>query len=208
MNQGRNIIVTGSNKGIGYGIVNHLAQSANWNIIMACRNVELANQAREEILAKNPGSSIHVESLDVSDTNSIDAFIPLIKEKYQHIDVLVNNAGIAAKGDAFDVDVFNLTLSTVIYLVYSRTFLEQLSYLKKYYPCWLTMVKSLLLGQWPEECLSTESKVKKFRTDSRTPTLPRKNLLLSLPSSRTPLLPIKLKKEDGQNGFMEFQSLE
>jgi NAD(P)-dependent dehydrogenase (short-subunit alcohol dehydrogenase family) len=47
MNQVRNIIVTGSNKGIGYGIVNYLAQSANWNIIMACRNVELATKARD-----------------------------------------------------------------------------------------------------------------------------------------------------------------
>lgn len=46
MNQLKNIIVTGSNKGIGYGIVNHLAQSSNWNIIMACRNVELAQKAK------------------------------------------------------------------------------------------------------------------------------------------------------------------
>jgi NAD(P)-dependent dehydrogenase (short-subunit alcohol dehydrogenase family) len=35
----RNIIVTGSNKGIGYGIVEHLASKAGWNIIMAIRNV-------------------------------------------------------------------------------------------------------------------------------------------------------------------------
>lgn len=46
MNQLKNIIVTGCNKGIGFGIVNHLAKSQNWNIIMACRNVELANKAR------------------------------------------------------------------------------------------------------------------------------------------------------------------
>lgn len=116
MNQVRNIIVTGSNKGIGYGIVDHLAKSANWNIIMACRNVELANKARQEILSRHPDSKIHVEQLDVSDTQSIDAFIPLVKQKYQHIDVLVNNAGVAAKGDAFDLDVFNFTFSTVIIL--------------------------------------------------------------------------------------------
>ena len=39
MNHVRNIIVTGSNKGIGLGIVGHLAKSSNWNIIMAIRNV-------------------------------------------------------------------------------------------------------------------------------------------------------------------------
>ena len=35
----KNIIVTGCNKGIGYGIVENLAQKQGWNIIMACRNL-------------------------------------------------------------------------------------------------------------------------------------------------------------------------
>lgn len=43
----KNIIVTGSNKGIGYGIVENLAQKAGWNIIMACRNIELANKSKD-----------------------------------------------------------------------------------------------------------------------------------------------------------------
>ncbi len=37
-----------------------------------------------------------------------------MKEKYHHIDVLVNNAGVAVKGDAFDTDVFDFTFQTVI----------------------------------------------------------------------------------------------
>ena len=49
----------------------------------------------------------------MSDAKSIEAFIPLVKEKYHYIDVLVNNAGVAAKGDAFDVDVFDYTFATV-----------------------------------------------------------------------------------------------
>jgi NAD(P)-dependent dehydrogenase (short-subunit alcohol dehydrogenase family) len=35
----KNIIVTGSNKGIGYGLVEYLAGRQGWNIIMAVRNV-------------------------------------------------------------------------------------------------------------------------------------------------------------------------
>jgi saccharopine dehydrogenase-like NADP-dependent oxidoreductase len=46
---------------------------------MACRNVELANKAKDEILAKHPNSKINVEQLDVSDEKSINAFIPLVK---------------------------------------------------------------------------------------------------------------------------------
>ena len=37
----KNIIVTGANKGIGFGIVECLANKKNWNVIMACRNLEL-----------------------------------------------------------------------------------------------------------------------------------------------------------------------
>ena len=85
---------------------------------MACRNTELADQSRNEVLAKYPNAKISVEKLDVSDSKSIDEFIPIIKQKYQHVDVLVNNAGIAAKGDAFDLDVFQFTFQTVIFIIY------------------------------------------------------------------------------------------
>lgn len=61
MNQVKNIIVTGSNKGIGYGIVDYLAKNNKWNIIMACRNVELANKTKNELISKYPQSQIHVE---------------------------------------------------------------------------------------------------------------------------------------------------
>ena len=45
----KNIVVTGCNRGIGYGIVQKLLESEH-NVIMACRNVELAKKARENLL--------------------------------------------------------------------------------------------------------------------------------------------------------------
>ena len=54
-----------------------------------------------------------LEQLDISDSKSIDAFLPRVQEKYKHIDVLINNAGVAAKGDSFDSEVFNMTFRTV-----------------------------------------------------------------------------------------------
>lgn len=130
MNALRNIIVTGSNKGIGFGIVENLAGKAGWNIIMAVRNVELGQKAKEEISAKHPNASIHLERLDVSDFKSIEEFIALIKQKYGKIDVLVNNAGVAAKGDAFDTEVVKFTFQTVIQLL-PRIFMELLSFPRK-----------------------------------------------------------------------------
>lgn len=46
MQQLKNVVVTGSNKGIGFGIVENLAQKAGWNIIMACRSLERATESR------------------------------------------------------------------------------------------------------------------------------------------------------------------
>lgn len=122
----RNIIVTGSNKGIGYGIVENLAQKQGWNIIMACRNVELANKSKDELVNKFNNKNIHVEQLDVTDQKSIQGFVHIVAEKYKTIDVLINNAGVAAKGDAFDEEVAKFTFSTVSISVICRTFMALL----------------------------------------------------------------------------------
>ena len=105
----RNIIVTGSNKGIGYGIVENLAAKEGWNIIMACRSRERAEATRTELIGRFPNAHLNVEELDVSKPESVESFVNMVKDKYKHIDVLVNNAGCAAKGDAFDLDVVKFT---------------------------------------------------------------------------------------------------
>ncbi len=114
----RNIIVTGSNKGIGYGIVENLAQKQGWNIIMACRNVELANKSRDELLEKFKDANIHVEHLDVTDKKSIQNFVQLVAEKYKTVDVLINNAGVARKGDEFNEEVAQWTFATVLLFLF------------------------------------------------------------------------------------------
>jgi NAD(P)-dependent dehydrogenase (short-subunit alcohol dehydrogenase family) len=111
----RNIVVTGSNKGIGLGIVAHLASKQGWNIIMACRNVELANQAKEVVQSSHPQASLHVEKLDISNSASIDAFLEVVKQKYAPLHVLVNNAGVAVKGDGFDTEGIRWTNATNFY---------------------------------------------------------------------------------------------
>lgn len=113
MNALKNIIVTGSNKGIGYGIVENLASKAGWNIIMVVRNLELGEKAKGEIAAKYPQASLNLEKLDVSDAKSREDFVGVVKAKYGEIHVLVNNAGVAAKGDAFDSEVVQFTFQTV-----------------------------------------------------------------------------------------------
>lgn len=80
---------------------------------MAVRNLELGEKAKGEISSKHPQAQLHLEKLDVSDFKSIEDFVALVKVKYGKIDVLVNNAGVAAKGDAFDADIIKWTYQTV-----------------------------------------------------------------------------------------------
>jgi carbonyl reductase 1 len=80
---------------------------------MAVRNLALGEEARNKILAKYPHANLHLEHLDVSDFASIASFVPLIQQKYKTVDVLINNAGVAAKGDAFDSEVVKFTFDTV-----------------------------------------------------------------------------------------------
>ena len=91
-NQLKTIIITGSNKGIGFGVAQVLAGKP-YKIIMACRSVDRANAARDQILKIHPAAQIDVLELDIDSSPSIDAFVAQIAKKYGQVDVLLNNSG-------------------------------------------------------------------------------------------------------------------
>ena len=116
----RIIVVTGSNKGVGFGIVTSLAsQQSSDVIVMTSRSTELGEQARKEILSSVQSSGLDSRlvylQLDITDPKSRAEFIKAISEKFGKIDVLVNNAGVAKKGDDFDTSVFDFTIKTNFY---------------------------------------------------------------------------------------------
>lgn len=130
MNGLKNIIVTGSNQGIGLGIVQKLASQEGWNIIMAVRNIQNGEEARNNVVYQYPKASLNVQKLNLDDVKSIDEFVSHIKQKYGKISVLVNNAGTAVHGDAFDSDVIRSTFLTVKFELL-RTSMELLILQKK-----------------------------------------------------------------------------
>ena len=67
------------------------------------------------MIAKHPQASIETEQLDVSSSESIKKFVAAVADKYKHVDVLVNNAGIAWKGDTFNSEVVQSTFATNLY---------------------------------------------------------------------------------------------
>ena len=87
------VFITGSNRGIGLGLVKEYA-GHGWKVIATCRHPGTAAEL-QALSGDNP--DIVIEQLDVTDFARIDA----LSRQYQDqpIDVLINNAGILPRDE-------------------------------------------------------------------------------------------------------------
>ena len=86
------VLVTGANKGIGFGIAKHLGKSG-WQVIIGARDEQRAEKAISEL--KQAGVDVlGWVSVELRDLNSIELAAKEIQEKYAGLSLLVNNAGI------------------------------------------------------------------------------------------------------------------
>lgn len=90
---GKVIVVTGGNSGLGYESVKLLA-SKNASLILASRSLEKGLKAKEEIISEYPKAKIEVMALDLGNLESIEEFAKNFKSKYKQLDILFNNAGV------------------------------------------------------------------------------------------------------------------
>ncbi len=87
---GKRVLVTGGYSGIGTETVRALA-GAGAEVIVGARRTDLA----QDVVGGMKGS-IAVLSLDLSDPGSIDAFANTVAERWDRIDILINNAAVMA----------------------------------------------------------------------------------------------------------------
>lgn len=86
---GRTVIVTGGNSGIGRYAATHLARRGA-AVTLACRNIEAGDEAAKKIRATG-GADVRVARLDLASLGSVQEFV----EAWQGpLDLLVNNAGV------------------------------------------------------------------------------------------------------------------
>nr|CAD7394376.1 unnamed protein product [Timema cristinae] len=91
---GKTVIVTGANSGIGKETARGLAKRGA-RVILACRNVEAADKVKDEIITSTGNSSVVVKKLDLSSLESVRQFANDVNRSEQRLDVLVHNAGYA-----------------------------------------------------------------------------------------------------------------
>ena len=92
---GKTVIITGANTGIGYETGIDLAKRGA-RVILACRDINKAVIAAEEIRQKSGNGNVITEQLDLASLESVKKFATKMNEQEERIDILINNAGIMA----------------------------------------------------------------------------------------------------------------
>ncbi|CAI9734942.1 WW domain-containing oxidoreductase-like [Octopus vulgaris] len=90
---GKYAIVTGANCGIGFETARSLALHGAF-VILACRNVESANEACQKILDERPIAKVEVMPLDLASLKSVRYFSETYKCRKWPLHILILNAGV------------------------------------------------------------------------------------------------------------------
>ncbi len=116
----RTIIVTGASRGIGAAIVKMLAKE-DYNIVLNYnKSEEIAKKMQEEFTKQ--GKNVEIFKADVSKREEVKKLIEFTINKFEKIDVLINNAGISQTRlftDITDEDwnnMLNVNLNSVFYM--------------------------------------------------------------------------------------------
>lgn len=102
-NSNKTVLVTGSSRGIGKAIAFRFAQAGYNIVINGVRNQEKLKQTKTEIEQYKVSCLAYLG--DMGDYNKAKELFSMINERFGHVDVLVNNAGISYVGLLTDMSV-------------------------------------------------------------------------------------------------------
>jgi NAD(P)-dependent dehydrogenase (short-subunit alcohol dehydrogenase family) len=107
----RTVVVTGANSGLGYEATAAFARKGA-TVVMACRSLERGEQAANEIreAIDQTGAVLNVRRCDLADLESVASFAEGVRESYDQLHVLCNNAGVMAIPRAETEDGFEMQL--------------------------------------------------------------------------------------------------
>lgn len=104
-------IITGANSGIGFETAIGLIKKGI-DVVMACRDVQKAEDAKAKILREHPNAKIKVMKLDLSSLADGRKFVEEFQRQYKQLNLLVNNAGIMMSPHKVTEDGFENQLAT------------------------------------------------------------------------------------------------
>src|SRR3954466_6265646 len=86
------VVITGGNSGIGRVTATEIAKMGA-RVVIVCRNEQKARAVQEDINALTGLNNCDMFLCDFSSHASIRNFSTAFREKYDKVDVLINNAG-------------------------------------------------------------------------------------------------------------------
>ena len=110
MLDGKTVIVTGANTGIGKEVAKELAKR-HARVIMACRDVQRGKRAAEDIQREICSGQLVVKTLDLASFSSIRDFANDINSSEEKINILVNNAGVFGPPFSLTEDGYETTFA-------------------------------------------------------------------------------------------------
>ena len=109
--KGRTVMITGANSGLGLRSAEALA-GAGAQVLLACRNPQKAADALAAVEACATAAAPSVISLDLADLSSVESAAAAVSDRVDHIDVLMNNAGVMAIPLRRTADDFEMQFGT------------------------------------------------------------------------------------------------
>ncbi|KAF2360253.1 Short-chain dehydrogenase/reductase SDR [Trinorchestia longiramus] len=109
--EGKTVVVTGSNTGIGRETAIELARRKA-RVIMACRDLTKCKLARKEIVAETLNKNVVCRECDLSSFESVRRFANDLNKRENSIDILINNAGVMRCPRTLSKDGIELQLAT------------------------------------------------------------------------------------------------
>ena len=108
---GKVVIVTGANTGVGLCTVIDLARRGAI-VIMACRNMNKGEQALEQAKKESGSKDLVLLKLDLSTLKSVRDFAKEFLSRYSKLHILINNAGIMMCPYSKTEDGFEMQIGT------------------------------------------------------------------------------------------------
>ncbi len=100
-------LITGATRGLGFAMTEKLA-TLGFKVIMACREERTGKISYQKL--KNKNLDVIFEVCDVEKISDIDNLYNSISKKFDHLDVLINNAGINIEPPSTKIENIDLKL--------------------------------------------------------------------------------------------------
>jgi NAD(P)-dependent dehydrogenase (short-subunit alcohol dehydrogenase family) len=105
---GRTVLITGGNTGIGKESAVALA-AMGAEVVFTTRDAQKGAAARDEVRARSGSDTVDVMELDLADFASVRAFASRFGDMHDHLEVLLNNAGVMLGSRHETVDGYEMT---------------------------------------------------------------------------------------------------